>query len=136
MKNLVLAIVVTLFSFNTFAAGRCVVAFDGYGSKYINQKAISKKNYQETDLSDIKTEDMLVTIKNLEYEDLGNYKLVQFTQKISMAFQESGIRYYNDVHVEFAKVRVPLEDFNSLGAEDLEALIGRVRTAFLPQCAL
>lgn len=134
MKHLALTIVITLFSFNTFAAGRCVIAFASIGRDDIDQKAISKKNYQMIDSFDIKAGDLHSTITGLEYEEVGNYKVITFNQIISMTYQNGRELYLNPIHKQFVEAKLTLAQFKSLEENGLDQFIGKLRTQYMPQC--
>lgn len=140
MKHLLLAIVLTVFSFNSFAGGRCVISFENAGKDNIDQKALSKRNYQEADIMDLEEGDLLASVTDLIHDrDLSNDKVqvVSFKQTIQRTYIRFGDG--NDLSLEVIHTKNISKTFTTAEYMALDnptflAIIGKLRVENLPSC--
>lgn len=138
MKHLLIALL-SLFAFNTYASDRCVIAFMNEGNENIEQKELSKRNYQEAGIFDIQEGEYVSSIKDLYHNtDLSDedFQAITFTQIIEKTFKqyrENDLRL-EVVHTKNIVKKLPTKTFNTLTNTTLFALIGKLRVENLPTC--
>ncbi len=141
MKHLLLVIVLAAFSFNSFAGGRCVISFESAGKDNIDQKALSKRNYQEADIMDLEEGDLLASIANLKHDlDLSNnhFQVISFTQTIQRTYipdyaSKRDLRL-EVIHTKAITIKLTTAEFLALENPGLLVLIGKSRVDNLPSC--
>ncbi len=137
MKHLLLAIVLTAFSFNSYAAGRCVISFESAGKDNIDQKALSKRNYQEADIMDIEEGDLLASVSNIQHDEaLSNedFQVISFIQTIQRTYQSGRDLKLEVIHTKKISTKLTTAEFLALDTPDMLALIGKLRVENLPSC--
>lgn len=139
MKHLLLAIVLAAFSFNSFAGGRCVISFESAGKDNIDQKALSKRNYQEADIMDVQEGDLLASLSNIKHDEAlsnNNFQVISFTQTIQKAYQSGRDLRLEVIHTKKISTKLTTAEFIALTDESMLALIGKVRVENLPSCSV
>lgn len=137
MKHLLLAIVLTVFSFNSYAAGRCVISFENAGKDNIDQKALSKRNYQEADIMDLEEGDLLASVNNIKHDEAlsnDNFQVISFTQTIQRTYQSGRDLRLELIHTKKITTKLTTAEFIVLDTPDMLALIGKLRVENLPSC--
>lgn len=137
MKHLLLAIVLTAFSFNSYANGRCVISFESAGKDNIDQKALSKRNYQEADIMDLQEGDLLASVSNIKHDTAisdDNFQFITFTQTIQRTYQSGRDLRLEVIHTKAIKAKLTTAEFVALDTPDMLALIGKLRVENLPSC--
>ena len=137
MKHLLLAIVLTAFSFNSYAAGRCVISFENAGKDNIDQKALSKRNYQEADIMDLEEGDLLASVSDIKHDEaLSNdsFQVISFTQTIQRTYQSGRDLRLEVIHTKKITTKLTTAEFMALDTPDMYALIGKLRVENLPSC--
>lgn len=137
MKHLLLAIVLTAFSFNSYAAGKCIISFESAGSDNIDQKALSKRNYQEADIMDLKEGDLLASLSNIKHDAaLSNneFQFISFTQTIQRTYLVGRDLRLEVIHTKKISTKLTTAEYIALDTPDMVALIGKVRVENLPSC--
>lgn len=137
MKHLLLAIVLTAFSFNSYAAGRCVISFESAGKDNIDQKALSKRNYQEADIMDLEEGDLLASVSDIKHDEaLSNdsFQVISFTQTIQRTYQSGRDLRLEVIHTKKITTKLTTAEFMALDTPDMYALIGKLRVENLPSC--
>lgn len=139
MKQLFLAIVLTVFSFNSHAVGRCMISFHGEGMHDIDHRVISKKNYQETDIMDIREGDTLANIKDLRIEKAlssENSQIFSFVQTIEYTYHDGRELRLRVIHTKKIIAKMPSPYINTFNTPETLALIGKLRSENLPSCRI
>lgn len=137
MKYLLLAMVLTALSFNSYAGGRCIISFESAGKDHINQKTLSKKNYQEADIMDIEEGDLLASIVNIKHDTAisdENFQFITFTQIIQKTYLSGRDLKLKVIHTKDIATKLTTDEFIALNASDMLALIGKLRVENLPSC--
>lgn len=137
MKHLLLAIVLSAFSFNLYAAGRCVISFESAGKDNIDQKALSKRNYQEADIMDIEEGDLLASVSNIQHDEAlsnENFQVISFIQTIQRTYQSGRDLKLEVIHTKKISTKLTTAEFLALDTPDMLALIGKLRVENLPSC--
>lgn len=137
MKHLLLAIVLTVFSYNSYAAGRCLISFEGAGKDNLNQKLLSKNNYQEADIMDIGEGDLLASVSEIKHDKaLSNddYQVISFIQTIERTYQHGRDLRLEVIHTKKIMTKLTTAEFIALDTPDMVELIGKLRSENLPSC--
>lgn len=137
MKHLLLAFVLTVFSYNSFAAGRCVIGFEGAGKDNINQKSLSKNNYQEADIMDIGEGDLLSSVSEIKHDEelsSDDYQVISFIQTIQRTYKHGIDLRLEVIHTKKITTKLTNAEFIALDTPDMIVLIGKLRGENLPLC--
>lgn len=137
MKYLILVIALTTFSLNSFAAGRCVISFENVGMDNIDQKALSKRNYQEADIMDIGEGELLASIRNVKHDQAisnDDFQFITFTQIIQRTYLFGRDLRLEVIHTKTITTKLTTAEFIALDTADMQALIGKLRVENLPSC--
>jgi hypothetical protein len=137
MKHLLLAFILTVFSYNSFAAGRCVISFEGAGKDNIDQKSLSKNNYQEADMMDIGEGDLLSSVTEIKHDKtLSNddYQVISFIQTIQRTYLHGRDLRLEVIHTKKIMTKLTTAEFIALDTPDMIVLIGKLRGENLPSC--
>ena len=137
MRHFVLAIALTTFSFNSFASEKCSISFASAGAGNIDHNMLLNKNYEQTDINDLKEGGLLASASNIQLDPLlsGDYfKYISVTQTIQRLYKINSELRVKVISNKTFTTKLRTEAFNALSPSEMNEIIGKLRSANLPKC--